>query len=166
MAEETQNSNEMLEIISWEIPEYEKHSRTKSWYLFFGLIAVAFFIYALASANFLFAVIVVIAAFVLIMNDARSPRSVMISVTSEGIMVGRKFYDYDELQNFSIVYKPNYDIKQVYFQFKNRAKRHLSVPLLDVNPLFLRENLLNYLLEDLERTDQTSTEAISKFLKL
>lgn len=170
MNEEVNNNEEneatLIEIISWEIPEYEKHSRSKTWYILFVIVAIALLIYAVATANFLFAVIVIIGGFVMIMNDARSPRSVLVSITSEGVFVGRKFYDYDELKNFAVVYKPNYGIKQLYLQFKNRARHHLSIPLADVNPLFLRENLLKYMMEDLERTDQTTVEAISKLLKL
>ena len=166
MAETEQNTDQIIEIISWEIPEYEKHNRGRGWYLLFGAIALAMLVYAALSANFLFAVIVIIAAFVLIMNDARHPQNVPIIITTDGIFVGRKFYDYDEIQNFCIVYKPNEDIKQLYFEFKSRTRHRLAVPLFDTNPLFVRENLLKYLAEALERTDQSMSEVLAKVLKL
>jgi hypothetical protein len=157
---------EIIEIISWKIPEYEKHERSKLWYILFGLIGLAMLIYAIVTANFLFAVIIVIGGFILILNDARNPRIVGITISSEGVFVGRKFYDYDEIKDFSIIYKPTNNIKQLYFEFKSRTKQRLSLPLTDVNPLFLRENLLQYLTEDLERTDQSTSEILAKILKI
>lgn len=157
---------ENSEIISWEVPEYEKHARSKRWYLVFGLVAIGLLIYAALTANFLFAIIVIIAGFVLILNDARNPQGVIVSLTTDGIIVGRKFYDYDELQNFAIVYKPNAGVKQLYFEFKSRTKHRLSLPLKDVNPLYIRENLLKYLFEDAERTDPPVSETLGKMLKL
>ncbi len=158
--------SENSEIISWEVPEYEKHERSKRWYLVFALVAIGLLIYAALTANFLFAIIVIIAGFVLILNDARNPQGVIISITSDGVIIGRKFYDYDELQSFAIVYKPNVGIKQLYFEFKSRTKHRLSLPLIDVNPLFIRENLLKYLFEDAERTDPPVSETLGKILKL
>ncbi len=163
---ENEAATENSEIISWEVPEYEKHERSKRWYLLFGIIALAFLIYAAATGNFLFAIIIIIAGFVLILNDARTPQSVVIGLTTEGIIVGRKFFDYDEMQSFAIIYKPHADIKQLYFEFKSRTKHRLSLPLFDVNPLFVRENLLKYLAEDTERTDPPASEALNKILKL
>ena len=114
----------------------------------------------------MFAIILVIGSFALIVNDARTPQEVLISLTTEGIIIGNRFYDYDEIKNFSIVYKPNRDLKQLYFDFKSFAKHRLSIALHDTNPLFLRDHLLKYLPEDLERTDETTSEIISRLLKL
>lgn len=161
-----QKNDEIIEIISWQIPEYEKHERSKLWYILFGIIGIAMLIYAILSANFLFAIILIIGGFILILNDARNPQLINVTVSSEGIFIGKKFYDYDVLRDFSIIYKPTSNIKQLYFEFKSRSKHRLSLPLADINPLFLRENLLQYLTEDLSRTDQSTSEALSKFLKI
>ncbi len=165
--DENQDQNTgIAEIISWDIPEYEKHARGKAWYLLFALVALAMLVYALMTGNFLFAVIVIIGGFVLIMNDARHPQNVNISLTTEGIFVGRKFYDYDEIDNFSIVYKPTDNLKKIYFEFKSKTRHRLSIFLSDVNPVFVRDNLLPYLSENIERTDESISEALAKALKL
>lgn len=161
-----QDNNQLMEIISWEVPEYHKHVRSKTWYILSGLVMLGILAYAVLTANFLFAVVIIISGLILIINDARNPQNVLITIASEGIIVGRKFYDYDELSSFSIVYKPEIDVKKIYFDFKSRTKHHIAIPLFDVNPLFLRENLIKYLEEDLERTDETATESLAKALKL
>lgn len=166
MAEEQEDQSQIIEIISWDIPEYEKHDRSKLWYLLFALIGLGILAYAVTTANFLFAIIVIIAGFVLIMNDARHPQNVSIALTTEGIFVGRKFYDYDEIKDFSIVYKPAENVKRLYFEFKSKTRHRLSIQLADVNPLFVRDNLLSYLTENIERTDETASETLAKVLKL
>ena len=154
------------EIISWQVPEYDRHERTKLWYIIAIIITLLLLLFSLFTANFLFAVIIIVAALVVILHDGREPEKVKVSLTDEGIVVGRKFYDYDEIKNFSIVYKPRQEIKNLYFEFKSAIKHRLSIPLENMNPLSIRENLLKYLEEDLDRTDQPLSEGLAKLFKL
>ncbi len=155
-----------IEIISWEVPEFHKHDRGRWWYILSGVLAVALIVYAVASGNFLFAVIILVGGFVMMFNDARHPQMVSISVTTEGIVIGNKFYDYDEIRHFAIVYKPAFDLKRVYFEFKNPVRQRLSLSLFDVNPLFLREHLVKYLSEDVDRNEEPLSEFVTRLLKL
>lgn len=154
------------EIVGWETPEYEKHERTKLWYIMAITIALLLLLFTFLTANFLFAVIIIIAALVIILHDSREPDMVKVSLTDEGVIVGKKFYDYDELKNFSIVYKPRQDIKNLYFEFKSAVRPRLSIPLENMNPLPIRKDLLKYLEEDLDRTDQPLSESLAKLFKL
>ncbi|MDD4477223.1 MAG: hypothetical protein PHY40_03665 [Patescibacteria group bacterium] len=166
MAKNTEQINYGKEIISWEVHENEKHERGNNWYIFMSIVASLLLIYCFYTANFLFAVIIILAAIVIVTADGQESILLNISLTTEGIIVGRKFYDYDEIKNFSIIYKPRLEIKNLYFEFKNPLKHRLSIPLNNMNPLPIRENLLKYLSEDLERTDQPVSEALGKLFKL
>lgn len=166
MPENQEQINYGDEIIGWAVPEYEKHERPKSWYIAASIVAVLLLIYSFWTANFLFAVIIIVASLVIILHDGREPDLVRFSITDEGIIIGRKFYDFDEIKDFSIVYKPKQGVKNLYFEFKNSLKHRLSIPLQDKNPLKIREELLKYLKEDLDRTDQPASEGIAKLLKL
>ncbi len=79
MSEENKNKEE--EIISWEIPEYKKHDRSKNWYILSGIVAVVFLLYALFYQNFLFAIFIVIVSIVLILNDGKEPMRVKVAIT-------------------------------------------------------------------------------------
>jgi len=162
----TQNIDYGDAIISWKIPEFDKHERTKNWYVTASIAALVLLLYSFISANFLFAVIIIIVALVIILNEGKDPDKIKVSLTDEGIIVGRKFYDYDEIENFSIIYKPRREIKNLYFEFKSALRHRLSIPLENMNPMKIREILLKYLKEDLERTDQPLSEALAKFFKL
>lgn len=166
MPKEQSTINRGEEIISWRIPEYEKHNRTKSWYILASIIVLLLLLFSFFSGNFLFAVIIIIAALVVILHDGREPDLIKASITDEGIIVGRKFYDYDEIKDFSIIYKPRQEVKNLYFEFKNAIRPRLSIPLNNINPLPIRQNLLKYLSEDLDRTDQPLSEGLAKIFKL
>jgi len=152
--------------ISWPVPEYDKHEKGGGWYIFYSLIAFLLILYSFLSGNFLFAVIIIIAAIVIVLRDGQEPDFVKISLTEEGVIVGKKFYDYDEFKNFSIVYKPKLEIKNLYFEFSNSLKPRLSIPLKKMNPLLIRKSLLRYLPEDLDRTDRPLSEELGKLFKL
>ena len=164
---EKQNSADYgKKIISWQVPEYDKHERGQGWYIISAIFGLLFLVYSFMSGNFLFAAIIIIGALIIIMHDGREPVKVDFSITDEGIVVGKRFYDYDEIKDFSIIYKPHQEVKNLYFEFKSVIKPRLSIPLNDLNPLPIRENLLKYLPEDLERTDQPVSEALAKMFKL
>lgn len=154
------------EIMGWQVQEYEKHERSAGWYIVAGTVAIALLIYCFFTANFLFAVIIIVTALVVILHDGRHPEMVKFAITDEGIVIGRKFYDYDDVKDFAIIYKPRLEVKRLYFEFKSALKHRLSVPLENINPLVVRENLLKYLKEDLERTDQPLSEGLAKIFKL
>ncbi|MDD5071925.1 MAG: hypothetical protein PHQ42_04300 [Patescibacteria group bacterium] len=155
-----------LKNIGWQVPEYDKLNKGGGWYIFYGILGLSLILYSFFSGNFLFAVIIIIAAIVIILRDGQEPDLIKISLTEEGVIVGKKFHDYDDLKNFSIVYKPKQAIKNLYFEFNNPLRPRLSIPLEKMNPLLIRKNLLRYLPEDLDRTDRPLSEELAKLLKL
>lgn len=166
MATQSNVINYGKEIISWEVPEYEQHERAKGWYVIAIIVALGLLAYCFYTSNFLFAVIIILTSLVIILHDGREPNRVKIILANEGLVVGRKFYDYDEIKDFSIVYKPHLNVKRLYFEFKSALRHRLSIPIDNMNPLKIRETLLKYLSEDLERTDQPLSEFLSKLFKL
>jgi len=153
-------------ITGWSIPEYDKHERQRNWYIISAVVGLIFLIYSFSGGNFLFAAIIIIGALVIIIHDGQEPMNINFVITDEGLAVGKNFYSYDVIKDFSIVYKPRENVKNLYFEFKNVVRPRLSVPLKSMNPLPIRENLLKYLPEDLERTDQPLSEALAKMFKL
>lgn len=153
-------------IASWKIPEYDKHERQRNWYIAAVVTGLALMVYSFFSSNFLFAAIIIIGAFIIITHDGQEPVKIDFAITDQGLKVGRNFYDYDVMKDFSIVYKPRENVKNLYFEFKNAVRPRLSIPTENMDPLPIRENLLKYLQEDLERTDQPLSESLAKMFKL
>lgn len=153
------------DYIAWQVPEYEKYERSRKWYVVAAGVAGLMLVYSLFTANFLFALIIIMTAVVIVINDGKEPDKVEIVIADEGIQVGKKIYEYEDFQDFSILYKPNSGLKNLYFEFKNPVKPRISIPLLEQNPLQIREKLLNYLKEDLERDKEPLSEGLGKMLK-
>lgn len=152
--------------IQWVIPEYEKHNRGKYWYIGAIAIALLLIIISFNTGNINFIFLILLATLVMILHDGYTPQNVLIEINGEGITIGRKFFDFDEIKNFSVIYKPKEDIKNLYFEFNNVLKQRLSIPLKSQDPLSIRKYLLQYLHEDLDRTDSPLSEKVGKILKL
>lgn len=166
MEESQQTTGYGQVFASWQVPEYDKHERSKNWYIAVSAVVVVLLAYSYFTANFLFAVIIIVGSMVVIINDGQEPALVDVGLATDGVIVGKKFYDYDEIKHFAIVYKPNLGVKKIYFEFKNVVKPRLSIALANLNPLPIRENLLKYLPEDLERTDEPLSEKLANLFKL
>lgn len=166
------------QYLRWTVPEYKKHDRSRNWYIIafiFALICLFFSFFSFngwqpvflgASSNFLFALIIVLAGIVLIINDSRAPIMINVELGPEGVKVGSTFYDYDEIKNFAVLYKPKQSLKNLYFEFKSSMRPRLSLPLRRLDALTVRNFLIRYLSENLERTEAPLSEQLTKLLKL
>jgi hypothetical protein len=154
------------ELAGWDVDEHNYYDRSQRWYMIAIGLGILMIIYSFFTGNFLFAVIIILAALVMVLRHGQEPDKVRFSITDEGIVIGKRYYDYDEIKNFSIVYKPRLEVKNLYFEFKNVLKHRLSISLENMNPLPIRDILLKYISEDLERTDQPLSEFLGKFFKL
>jgi len=163
MAEETQDHGQSL--AKWNFPEFIKTERSKSWYFVAFVIFAFLLIYALVTVNFLFAVIIIISAIIIVMRNRTEPEQVTVELTEDGLAVDNKFYDYDAVRYFYILYKPP-ELKNLYFEFKAVTKPRLIVPLENQNPLEIRDILNQYLTENLEKEEEPASEALRKLFKL
>jgi hypothetical protein len=158
--------NKDVKNMSWRVPEYQHHHRGMVWYIIALLIMLALIIFCVVTSNFLFAFFIIIAGAILVIDDSRHPNKVRVEINEDGLYLGQKFYDFDEFKNFAIVYKPKEEIKNLYFEFKGGVKPRLSIPLQNRNPLLIKNFLIKYLDEDLERTQPPLSERLGGILKL
>jgi hypothetical protein len=154
------------EVVSWEVPEYEKSGHDRRWYIFAVIIGILLIAYAIWTKNYLFVFIIVLSAFIIFLYETNQAMMIIVEVNKKGISVGRKFYEYARLKHFAIVYKPELEIKNLYLEFRDTARPRMTIHLKDVNPIALRNLLSKYLQEDLDRTDIPLSEGLSRLLKL
>lgn len=159
------NNDHGSALKQWFIPEYTQHERGQLWYVVLGIISALFIIYAIWTANFLFAIIVLLAIIILLVRHANQPMSLVVSIHEDGLVVGESFFPYQDLKSFWIIFEPPH-VKTLYFDFQNHWRPRLPVPLQDENPLAIREILLQYLGEDLSREGEPTSDALSRILKL
>jgi len=148
----------------WMIPEYTEHSRTSSWYLLMAIIGVALIIYSIVTVNFLFALIIILAAFIVFIRTYTPSKKVKFQIAEDGIIIGEEYIDYDRIKDFYIIYKPPM-IKKLFFDLKG-VVADVAIPLENKNPIVIRKRLLEFLNEDLSREHQSLTEQLDNLLKL
>ncbi len=113
-----QNKQEIgKEIIGWKFWEYEKHDRQPIWFVSFFVVFFLLFLYAIFTKAYIFAVFIVMAALLIIKSHHEQPHRLKFSIREKGILVGDKFYNYQDINNFWIVYDP--PIKKIYFELNN-----------------------------------------------
>lgn len=152
-------------IFSWQHREYVKYQKNWRWHVLF-LLALALLVWwSISDTNYLFAVFLVLFYLVILIYENREPEIIDFVITPDGIKSGQIFYQYKELANFFIVYQDQ-GIKNLYFDFKNPLKGRLTVPVDGQDVLAVRNFLLQYLEEDLEREVEPLTERIGRWLKL
>jgi len=171
-------NNKQPNFIEWQVPEYKKPIRSRKWYILAGLFITACVFFSFFSisdwqivflgshSNFLFALIILISASIMIINDGQEPNMVTIKLQAEGIQIGRHFYDYDEIKKFCVLYKPRQSVKSLYLEFSNKIMPRLSIPLRRQDPLRVRNFLIRYLNEDTERISPPLSEELTKILRL
>lgn len=159
------NANLGNSLLRWNFKEFKKPKRTKIWWITASIISTLMIIYALFTANFLFALIILITGILLINEHRRSPRKLECNITNNGIAVGKKFWNYKELKNYWIAYNPP-NVMNLYILPKNPFDPRVAVYLGNINPLQVRKILNKYMEEDLEREDEPTSEALSRLLKL
>jgi hypothetical protein len=101
----------------------------------------------------------------LVLHAKRDPAELACQIFEDGIQIGSKFYEWDEIKKFRLVYQPP-TAKWLYVDLKSVFLTDFSVPLGDQNPLDIRQILKTYLEEDLERQYETLSDRANRWFKL
>jgi hypothetical protein len=152
-------------VYNWKISEYQKFDRGRRWYLGVGLLAAALIAYAIISANYLFALIIVLFGIILFLQEMNEPAELDFAITNTGVVIGTKFYTYSELDKYWIIYNPP-EVKMIYFEPKNVFKHRLSADLGEIDPVEVREYLNQFLYEDLDKEDEPLSDRLGRLLKM
>lgn len=151
--------------LEWTYPEFVKHERGLWWYVGSLGLGILVLVYAIMSANYLLAITVILVGFILLNYHRHEPRPITFQICQKGIRVGEKFLPYAALQSFWLVYDPPH-IKTLYFLRKARLRNEISIPLVEMNPLKVRELLESILPEDLTKETETPNDSLARILKI
>lgn len=153
-------------LFQWSFPEFEKHTRSLYWYIMAVIVLSSLFFYSLFSDNFIFAIIIVLFVIILINGHKKEPADVNFVISELGFFLNEKFYGYDTISKFWVIYKAP-DVKKLYFQVKNMLNETIMIPMgPNISPLDLRDTLAKYLEEDLEKENEPITESLGRIMKI
>lgn len=153
------------ELYSWEAWEFPPHTRSKVWYAVAAVISVLLIVYAIWTTNYMFAIIILMMGVIFLVGNLRKPDRIQIHITDLGIVVNNRFYGYEEIKDFSVVYAPP-AVKWLYLDFHKITLPILSIPLEDADPNLIRDAMLPYAFENIEREEETLTDLVRRVYKL
>jgi hypothetical protein len=152
-------------LLSWEFLERPRHERGRIWYSAMIAIGGGLLIYSLISANFLFALIIVMFSLVLYVSTIFEPSLVRITFSEDGVEIGDSFFPYRDIDKFWFYYEPPI-ARNLYLEFKSMLQPRLRVDLDEQNPNQVRQVLAQFVREDLERVEEPVSEMIGRIFKI
>lgn len=127
--------------LRWSAYEHEHVERGSDWYWALGIAAASLSVISILFANFLFAVLIILAAFTIALSARTPPERVEFEISEKGIRTGNVLHRYDEVISFWVddeKAEPVLLVDTVKFMSPN-----LIIPLANVDPGDIR----NYLRE-------------------
>lgn len=135
-----------MENITWQAYERESKNHRPDWYWALGIISASMAITAVLFNNLLFAMLIVIGAFVLALEATRPPKLVRFEVGNAGITVEKTVYPFHTLSSFWID-QTDQEKPKLLVTSSKIIMPLIVMPLGNINPEAIREILKNRLAE-------------------
>ena len=155
------DQKENLILLSWFAPEFVKHEKSAPWFWVLGIMSLAMIIISLIMKNFLFVLIVVLAAFLIYIQAKKHPRKIKIFLTEKGITIEEKNYDWKEFRSFWIFQEP--EIKSLSLISKKITQPQIYIPLNEQSPEKIKEVLIKFLPE--KEQEESLIDAITRRIR-
>lgn len=152
-------------MLAWEFYDRPRYNRGRWWYIFMILVGAALLVYALFSANFLFALIIVMGALVIYVSTIYEPKPIRFAITELGFEVGNRFLSFRDVRSFWFFYDPP-TAKILYLDLSGLTESRVRVDLADQNPNEVRAVLARYLREDVTQVEEPLSDSLSRLLKI
>ena len=153
------------EYLSWEVNEFPHYERGPLWHVLMIGGGIVLLISAVVSANFLFALIILMFALILYLSSSTKPRKVMFTIGDTCIRIGETFHAYGDIQHFWFIYEPPH-VKDLHLDFRSTFRPRMTVELSDQNPNMVREVLQNFVLEDLTQEEESLSDVLGRLFKI
>lgn len=150
-------------LMHWQGPEYEHYPKEKVWYAVATVLLAAIIIYALVTNSPIMAITFVMIGIVGYIQLEKSPRVLDFRVTIDGVMAGDELYEFDNIKSFWIFYEPPH-IKILSLHTDALLTPFIHIPVHQVDPVKLREILLEYVPE--EKQKPTLVDTVERLLHI
>ncbi len=135
--------------IEWQTPEYLYYEKSADWYWTLGIVTLGLVIVAVITHNVLFASLIVVGSFALVLYAVRAPRTIMIRISGSGVRINDRLFPFEALQSFWIFYRPG-GLQELSLRSQKAIMPHIKIPLGDTDPNEVREFLKQYLDEEIQ----------------
>ncbi len=146
-------------LLSWQAPERQNETPAQNTKIILGLGTLAFLSYSIYTQNYLFAIVIALASFVWYAYAHQPPHRIDFAVTTRGIKIQNRLYEFQDLQSFWIFFDPPH-VKELSIESKKTFVPFLKIPLGETKPTAVREQLIKFIPE--KKQEETLTEIVSR----
>jgi hypothetical protein len=150
----------MQPLIEWDAPEHFHTEKNNDWYWAVGIITFTAAALSLILGNVIFAVLIIVGVFALVVHATKKPRIIHIIINDRGIVVDGTLYPFLTIESFWIdahEYPPKILLKST-----KTFMPYISIHIDEVDPEAVREILLNYIAET-EHSEPLSQKIFERF---
>ena len=150
----------MQPLISWDAPEHLHIEKTNDWYWSVGIITITAAALAIIFNNFVFGILILVAAFALVVHAAKKPKMVHCEIDDRGIVLDEILYPFLTLESFWI--DAHEQPSKILVKSHKTFMPFIVIYIEEVDPEQVREILLNYIAET-EHREPFSLKLLEKF---
>lgn len=161
------NGEEMsqAEYLGWDFFEHKHYERGALWYAGMAVAGLGLLIYAVVSANFLFAIIIILFALVTYLASLSEPEKIRFAVIAGGVRVGSRHYPFKSIRRFWFIYEPP-SVRNLYLELNSLVEPRLAIDLEEMNPNDVRTVLAQFVHEDFTETEEPFSDYVGRILKI
>lgn len=150
--------------IEWNAFEHSHKEKGSDWFWAVGIIAVAIAVLAIYFHNFLFALLILIAAFTSILVAHTKPKQLHFQITRRGIQIDEIMYSYSSLESFWVIDEDVNKHDRIFLKSQKLLMPLIVIPFNsdEIDADDIRDYLLDYL--DEEELEEPLLQKIMEYL--
>ncbi len=150
-------------VAYWQGPEYEVLPKSKRWYFISVAFIIGMVLFSVWTNSHIVAILFLVIGAVGFLYIIMPPRVLDYAITEDGFVVGDQLYYYDEIESFWIFYEPPHT-RIISLNVEGHLFPYVHVPLHELDPVDVREALLEYMPE--KRQERTFVDTMERLLKI
>ena len=150
-------------LISWEAPEFVRYDKSLQWYIIALIFICSMAGYGIYTNSPIMSITFILIGVVGYIQTHREPQIVSFSLTTSGVLVGKEFYPYENIQSFWIFYEPPHT-KILSLHTTGNILPYVHIPLDEEDPVIIRQVLTEYT-EEIEQ-DHNIMDTLERILNL
>lgn len=135
-----------MEKLTWQTIEYLHSKKTSDWYWIVGAITVSIALIAIILNNIIFAILIIVASFTLVLFASKPPEILDVEISTAGIHLNEVYYPYSELESFWIELQDQHP--KIIIKSKKVFATYITIFIEDVPPEEIHDLLRRHLPEE------------------
>lgn len=128
-------------LLRWSAYEHEHIERGQDWYWALGIAAISIAIISILLGNFLFGLLVIVAAFTIALHSRKPPEIASFELSERGIRVNGVLHRYREVISFWVEDEHDHHRPLLLVDTKKFLSPNLIIPIEQIDPRLVRAYL-------------------------